>query len=65
MGTAVVVFAVFSFLPVAGHVIGLSLGVIGALTRKRKFFAIAGIVLNLLPVAVLTIFYIVGSLAFA
>ena len=65
MGTAVVVFAVIFFLiPVAGHIFGLLMGAIGmVLPGRKRFFPSAGIILNLLPVVILSIFYLIGTLA--
>lgn len=67
MGTAVVLFAVlFFFIPVIGHLLGLLLGVIGLFqTSRNRIFAIAGIILNLLPAVILVIFYLIGSMATA
>jgi len=65
MGTAIVVFAVVFFLiPVAGHILGLLMGAVGiVLPKNKRLFPAAGIILNLLPVAILSIFYLIGSLA--
>ncbi|MEQ1923812.1 MAG: hypothetical protein ABL952_15005 [Pyrinomonadaceae bacterium] len=65
MGTAVVVLAVIFFLiPVAGHILGLLMGAIGmVLPGRKRFFPAAGITLNLLPVVILSIFYLIGTLA--
>ncbi|HRI03877.1 MAG TPA: hypothetical protein PLL77_09055 [Pyrinomonadaceae bacterium] len=65
MGTAVVVFAVIFFLiPVAGHIFGLIMGAIGIILPKNKrLFPAAGIALNLLPVVILSIFYLIGTLS--
>lgn len=65
MGTAVVVLAVIFFLiPVAGHIFGLLMGVISIILPKNKrLFPAAGIVLNLLPVVILSIFYLIGTLS--
>ena len=65
MGTAVVVFAVIFFvIPVIGHLLGLVTGAIGiVLPKNKRLFPAAGIILNLLPVAILSIFYLIGSLA--
>lgn len=62
MGTAVVLFAlIFFFIPVAGHLFGLMLGIIGAFrTSRKRTFAFAGIFLNLLPVVVLAVFYLIS-----
>ncbi len=65
MGTAVVVFAVIFFLiPVAGHILGLLMGTIGiVLPKNKRLIPAAGIVLNLLPVVILSIFYLIGTLS--
>ncbi|MBK8305167.1 MAG: hypothetical protein WBC19_15160 [Pyrinomonadaceae bacterium] len=65
MGTAVVVFAVIFFLiPVASHIFGLLMGAIGiVLPKNKRLFPAAGIILNLLPVAILSIFYLIGTLS--
>ena len=65
MGTAVVVFAVIFFLiPVAGHIFGLLMGAIGiVLPGRKRFFPAAGIILNLLPVVILSAFYLIGTLS--
>ena len=65
MGTAIVVFAVVFFLiPVAGHILGLLMGAVGiVLPKNKRLIPAAGIILNLMPVAILSIFYLIGSLA--
>lgn len=65
MGTAVVVFAVIFFLiPVAGHILGLLMGSIGmVLPGRKRFFPTTGIILNLLPVIILSAFYLIGTLS--
>lgn len=65
MGTAVVVFAVIFFLiPVAGHIFGLLMGAIGmVLPGRKRFLPTAGIILNLLPVIILSAFYLIGTLS--
>lgn len=65
MGTAVVVFAVIFFvIPVIGHLLGLIAGVIGVvLPKNKRIIPAAGIILNLLPVVILSIFYLIGTLS--
>ena len=63
MGIAVVLFAVvFFFIPAGGHIIGAMAGSIGIfLSGTRRLFPIAGIVLNVLPIAILFLFWMIGS----
>lgn len=65
MGTAVIVFAVIFFvIPVIGHLLGFIMGMIGVIRPiNKRLFPAAGIILNLLPVVILSIFYIVGTLS--
>ncbi|HMT08955.1 MAG TPA: hypothetical protein PKA82_13200 [Pyrinomonadaceae bacterium] len=65
LGTAIVVFAVIFFIiPLAGHFLGLLFGVVGLISRKTKnLLPVAGIALNLLPGLILTILWVIGSLA--
>lgn len=65
MGMAIVIYTViFFFIPVIGHLFGLILGIVGLLSRSRKkLFPSLGATLNLLPVFILTAFYLIGSLS--
>ncbi len=65
LGMAVVIYTViFFFIPVIGHLVGLILGVVGLFSRsRRKLFPSLGVALNLLPVFILTAFYLIGSLS--
>lgn len=65
MGIAVVLFAViFFFIPAAGHLIGTLAATIGVFrSGTRRLFPILGVVLNVLPIAILFLFWLVGSLA--
>ena len=58
MGIAVVLFAaIFFFLPVAGHLTGALVGLIGVFrANTKRIFPVAGVVLNVLPIAILFIF---------
>ncbi|MBK7933445.1 MAG: hypothetical protein IPK01_08045 [Acidobacteria bacterium] len=65
MGIAVVLFTfIFFFIPAGGHFIGALAGSIGIFrSGTRRLFPFAGIVLNVLPIAVLFFFWMIGSFA--
>lgn len=64
MGMAIVIYAaIFFFIPVIGHMIGLVFAIIGLCSRsRRKLFPVVGIGLNLLPVVVLSVLYLIGGM---
>ncbi|MBX7055453.1 MAG: hypothetical protein K1X36_10885 [Pyrinomonadaceae bacterium] len=64
MGVGVVLFStIFLLLPVVGHLIGTILGTAGLfVTSRKRLFSVIGIVLNLLPAAVLFFLFLVGGL---
>ena len=65
MGVAVVLFAaIFFFIPAAGHSTGALFGLVGVFrSSTKRMFAVAGIVLNVLPIATLFLFWLIGSLS--
>lgn len=65
MGAAVVLLALIFFLiPVLGHIFGLLMGAISIfLPGRKRLFPAAGIILNILPVVILTVFYLIGTLS--
>lgn len=63
MGIAVVLFAVIFFIiPAVGHIIGALAGTIGLFrSGTRRLFSIVGVILNVLPTAILFVFWMIGS----
>ncbi|MFT3743701.1 MAG: hypothetical protein QM785_05330 [Pyrinomonadaceae bacterium] len=63
LGVAIMVFAVvFLAVPAAGHFFGVVLSFCGLISRKTKnLFPILGLFLNLLPMAILLLLYVIGS----
>lgn len=64
MGAAVVLFAVIFFvIPAGGHLFGLLISVIGLFRSSRKrLFSALGLFLNLLPMLILLVLFVIGSL---
>ena len=64
MGVGVVLFStIFLLLPILGHLLGTILGTAGLFTTSRnRLFSVIGVVLNLLPAALLFVLFLIGGL---
>lgn len=57
-------FFLFIILPIAGHLLGLILGIISCFSKnKKRLFGIAGLCLNLFPLFVFLILFLIGTLS--
>lgn len=63
MGSAVVLMVVIFFIiPAGGHLIGILMSAIGLFRpSKKRLFSILGLFLNVLPMAVLLILFLIGN----
>lgn len=63
-GAAVVILAVvFLIVPAAGHLFGIIISLIGIFRKgKKKLFPTLGLILNLLPLVILIVLYVLGSI---
>lgn len=63
-GVAVVILGVvFLIVPAAGHLLGIIISLIGIFRKsKKKLFPTLGLILNLLPLVILIVLYVLGSI---
>jgi len=63
-GVAIVILAVvFLIVPAAVHLLGIVLSLIGIIRKSKKnLFPTLGLILNLLPLGILLVLYIIGGL---
>jgi len=62
-GVAIVILAVvFLIVPAAVHLLGIVLSLIGIIRKSKKnLFPTLGLILNLLPLGILLVLYIIGG----
>ena len=63
-GVAVVILAVvFLLIPAVGHLFGIIISLVGIFrNNKKKLFPTLGLILNLLPLGILIVLYVLGSI---